>query len=152
MTIEAIPLIPPTLCLRPDSTQLEALHKLLEQGVNHAPVCDGEAWVGVVTIRDLLGEVLPVSARMEHGLADLRFVGDAAAMLTGHLKDMGQHTVAELIRRDVPTLRRDHRLMDAALLLYQQAMPLPVLDADGRLLGMLSARALLRYLSEKAGV
>lgn len=152
MTIEAIPLIPPTLCLRPDSTQLEALHKLLEQGVNHAPVCDGEAWVGVVTIRDLLGEVLPVSARMEHGLADLGFVGDAAAMLTAHLKDMGQRKLAELIRRDVPTLRRDHRLMDAALLLYQQAMPLPVLDADGRLLGMLSARALLRYLSEKAGV
>lgn len=152
MTIEAIPLIPPTLCLSPDSTQLDALHELLEQGVNHAPVCEAETWVGLVTIRDLMGEVLPVSARMEHGLADLSFVGDAAAMLSAHLRDMGQRTVAQLIRRDVPTLRRDHRLMETALLLYQQATPLPVLGADGRLLGMLSARALMQYLSDKAGV
>ena len=150
MTIETIPLIPPTLCLRPDSTQLEALRKLLEQGVNHAPVCDGEIWVGLVTIRDLMGEVLPVSARMEHGLDDLSFVGDAAAMLSAHLRDMERRTVAELIRRDVPTLRRDHRLMETALLLYQQATPLPVLGVDGRLQGMLSARALMQYLADEA--
>ena len=151
MTIETIPLITPTLCLRPGSTQLEALHKLLENGVNHAPVCESETWVGLVTIRDLLGAVLPISARMEDGLADLSFVGDASAMLTAHLRDMGLRTVSELVRREVPTLRRDHGLMETALLLYQQAMPLPVLGSDGHLLGMLSARALMQYLSDKAG-
>ena len=151
MTIETIPLIPPTLCLRPASSQRDALRQLLEHGVNHAPVCEAEIWVGLVTIRDLLGEVLPVSARMEDGLADLSFVGDASAMLTAHIKDMGQRTVAQLIRRDVPTLRRDHPLMETVLLLYRQATPLPVLAPDGRLLGMLSARALVQYLSDKAG-
>jgi CBS domain-containing protein len=150
MTIETIPLITPTLCLQPDSSQLEALHQLLEHGVNHAPVCESNAWVGLVTIRDLLGEVLPVSARMEDGLADLSFVGDAMAMLTAHLRDMGQRAVVDLMRRDVPTLRRDHNLMEAALLLYQQANPLPVLGTDGHLMGMLSARALMQYLSDKA--
>lgn len=152
MTIETIPLITPTLCLHPRSSQLDALNQLLRHGVNHAPVCEAETWVGLVTIRDLLGQVLPVSARMEDGLADLSFVGDATAMLTAHLRDMGLRTVADLVRRDVPTLRRDHGLMETALLLYRQAMPLPVLGADGHLLGMLSARALMQHLAEKSGV
>lgn len=149
MTIEAIPLITPTLCLSPDSSQLEALRKLLENGINHAPVCESESWVGLVTIRDLLGAVLPVSARIEDGLEDLSFVGDAGAMLTAHLRDMGRRKVSELVRRDVPTLRRDHSLMETALLLYRQSMPLPVLGSDGHLLGMLSARALMQYLSDR---
>jgi CBS domain-containing protein len=152
MTIETLQLIPPTLCLRPGSSQLEALRQLFEHGVNHAPVCEGKTWVGLVTIRDLLGEVLPVSARMEDGLADLSFVGDADAMLIAHIQDMGQRTVAQLIRRDVPTLRWNHPLMETALLLYRQATPLPVLAADGRLLGMLSARALMQYLADRAAV
>lgn len=151
MTIETIPLITPTFSLQPRSSQLEALNQLLKHGVNHAPVCESETWVGLITIRDLLGGVLPVSARMEDGLADLSFVGDATAMLSAHLKDMGQRTVAELVRRDVPVLRRDHRLMETALLLYQQGMPLPVLGSDGHLLGMLSARALMQYLADKTG-
>jgi CBS domain-containing protein len=152
MTIEAIPLITPTFCLGPDSSQWEALEQLLENGLNHAPVCESESWLGLVTVRDLLGEVLPVSARMEHGLAHLGFVGDATAMLAAHLQEMKQRTVKDLVRRDVPTLRRDHGLMEAALLLYRQGISLPVLGSDGRLLGMLSARALLKYLAEKSGV
>lgn len=151
MTIETIPLIAPTLCLRPGSSQVDALRQLLAHGVNHAPVCESETWVGLVTIRDLLGAVLPISARMEDGLADLSFVGDASAMLAAHLKDMGTRPVAELVRREVPTLKRDHSLMEAALLLYRHAMPLPVLASDGHLLGMLSARALLQYLADKSG-
>ena len=152
MTIESIPLIAPTLCLQSGASQVEALRQLIKHGVNHAPVCDAETWVGLITIRDLLGAVIPVSARMEDGLADLGFVGDAKAMLTAHIKDMAQRRVADLVRRDVPTLRRDHRLMEAALLLYRHAMPLPVLASDGHLLGMLSARALMQYLADNSGV
>ena len=151
MTIENIPLTAPTLCLQPNTPQRDALRQLLEQGVNHAPVCESEAWVGLVTIRDLLGELLPISARIEDGLTDLSFVGDAGAMLTAHLKDMEQRPIAALVRRDVPTLKRDQSLMESALLLYRHAMPLPVLASDGHLLGMLSARALLGFLADQAG-
>ncbi len=152
MTIESIPLIPPTLCLQPSTTQLEALHRLLELGINHAPVCESETWVGLITLHDLLGEVLPVSARMEDGLMDLSFVGDATGILTAHLKDMAMRTVGQVVRRDVPTLRRDHSIVETAFLLYRHAMPLPVLASDGHLLGMLSARALMGYLNETSGV
>jgi CBS domain-containing protein len=151
MSIEAIPLTTPSLCLKPGSTQLQALQLLLEHGVNHAPVCEGDVWVGMVTIHDLLGAVLPASARVQHGLTSLRFVGDALAMLTAHVRDMRTRDVKDLVRRKVPTLRREQGIMEAALLLHRHCMPLPVLDQDGRLLGMLSARALMQYLSHAAG-
>jgi CBS-domain-containing membrane protein len=102
-----------------------------------------------VTIHDLLGAVLPMSARVQDGLTSLSFAGDALDMLIAHVRDMRTRTVAQLVRREVPTLQQDNGIMEAALLLYRQCMPLPVLDQEGRLLGMLSARHLMEYLSNK---
>lgn len=150
MTIETIPLNTPEFCLPIEATQAEALRLMLLHGVNHAPVCQDREWVGMISMRDLVGAALPVSARIEHGLDDLAFAGDGAALLRAHILEMGQRKVADLVRRDVPILHRDHSLLEAALLLYQQAMPLPVLGSDGHFLGMLSPRALMKHLSDQA--
>ena len=76
MTLRAVTLQPEPLCVSPDTSLLDALHLMLDRGVNHLPVCDGGVWAGLVDINDILYELLPVSARGEHGLKDLRFVGD----------------------------------------------------------------------------
>jgi len=151
MTIETIALNAPTFCLSAEATLEDALRHMLAEGVNHAPVCQGREWVGMLSMRDLVGAVLPEGPRMSHGLADLALSGDADDVVLQRLRGLGGRQVGELVRRDVPILKRDHRLAEAAVLIFQEAMPLPVLGSDGSFLGMLSPRALMQHLVERAG-
>jgi CBS domain-containing protein len=105
-----------------------------------------------VDINDILYELLPVSARGEHGLKDLRFVGDGVSLIAGHFKDLANKTVREVERLDLPTLDEETPLLEAALLLHRHVAPLPVLDADGKFKGMLSRRTLLKHLITKVGL
>lgn len=151
MTLRAVPLLLEPACLNPDTSLLDALHLMLDRGVNHLPVCNGGAWAGLVDINDILGELLPVSARGEHGLPDLRFVGDGISLIAAHLKELANKPVREVELHDLPTLDEDTPLLEAALLLHRHAKPLPVLGADGKFKGMLSRRVLLAHLIAQAG-
>ena len=151
MTLRAVPLLPEPVCVSPDTSLLDALQLMLDKGVNHIPVCDRGVWAGLVDINDVLGELLPVSARGERGLQDLRFVGDGVALIAGHLKDLANKPVREVELHDLPALDEDTPLLEAALLLHRHAAPLPVLGADGKLKGMLSRRTLLAHLMAQAG-
>lgn len=151
MTLRAVSLLSEPTCLHPDTSLLDALHRMLDKGVNHLPVCHGDAWAGLVDINDILGELLPASARGERGLRDLRFVGDGIALIAPHIKELATRRVSDVDLLDLPTLDEDTPLLEAALLLHRHAAPLPVLGADGRLRGMLSRRALLAHLIALAG-
>ncbi len=151
MTLRAVPLLPEHTCVSSDTSLLDALHLMLDKGVNHLPVCNGHAWAGLVDINDILGELLPVSARGEHGLQDLRFVGDGTALIAAHIRELARLKVSNVELHDVPTLDEDTPLLEAALLLHRHAKPLPVLGADGTFRGMLSRRVLLAHLISKAG-
>ena len=151
MTLRAVTLLAEPVCVSPDTSLRDALHLMLETRVNHLPVCSGGSWVGLVDINDILRELLPVSARGERGLQDLRFVGDGIPLIATHLKDLANKPVSSVELRDLPTLDENTPLLEAALLLYRHAQPLPVLGAAGQLKGMLSRRALLAHLVGKAG-
>jgi len=151
MTLRSINLQPEPPCLSPDTPLLDALHLMLKQAVDHLPVCSNGAWGGLLDINDILGELLPVSARGEHGLQNLRFVGDGASLIAAHLKDLGNKPVREVDLHDLPTLEENTPLMEAALLLHRHASPLPVLGADGKFKGMLSRQALLAHLISQSG-
>lgn len=151
MTLRAVPLPSEPACLHPDTSLLDALHRMLEQGVNHLPVCRGSEWAGLVDINDILGELLPASARGERGIKDLRFVGDGMALIAPHLGELANRRVNEVDLLDLPALDEDTPLLEAALLLHRHAVPLPVLGADRRLKGMLSRRVLLAHLLAQAG-
>jgi len=146
MTLRAVALLPEPTCLNPDTSLLEALHLMLDKGVNHLPVCDGGVWAGLVDINDILYELLPVSARVDHGLKDLRFVGDGVPLMTSHFKDLANKPVREVVHHDLPILDEDTPLLEAALLLHRHVAPLPVLGAGGKFKGMLSRRGLLKHL------
>jgi CBS domain-containing protein len=151
MTVRAIPLAPEPFCLSPDTSLLDTLRIMLQRKVNHLPLCDGGKWAGLVDINDILGELLPASARGEHGLQDLRFVGDGIALIATHLKQLEGRRVGDVRPLDLPTLDEDTPFLEAALLLHRHAAPLPVLNADGSLKGMLSRRILLAHLLNQAG-
>jgi len=147
MTLRAVPLLPEPACLSPDASLLDALHLMLDRRVNHLPVCNDGNWAGLVDINDILGELLPVSARGAHGLRDLRFVGDGTTLIAKHIKALTDKKVGEVELHDLPTLDEDTPLLEAALLLHRHAKPLPVLSANGKLKGMLSRRILLAHLT-----
>ncbi len=146
MTLRAVTLLPESVCVSPDTPLLDALHLMLDKGVNHIPVCDGGAWAGLLDINDILGELLPASARGAHALQDLRFVGDGVSLIASRFKALANKPVREVDLHDLPTLDQDTPLLEAALLLHRHVAPLPVLDAAGRFKGMLSRRALLAHL------
>jgi len=153
MSIKAIPINLPTVCLRPEAKLMEALKLMLDEQVNHVPLCDGSGgFVGVVSTNAVLRALIPASARVEGGLSDLRFAGDAEGMLTSRLHDLERLTVGEFATKDIPLLDEDCPLLEAALLLTNSTAPLPVVGADGKLRGMLSRRALLAYLAQQAGL
>jgi len=152
MSSKAIPLTPVTDCLGHDATLLDALRVMLAHDVNHVPICEEGKWLGLVSIESVLRAILPVSATMEGGLADLAFAGDASNLLIGHLKDLAARPVSGAVREKVPILREATPLLEAALLLSRHDTPLPVVAEDGRLQGMLSRRAFLSHLAQRGGL
>lgn len=150
MTLRAVHLLPESACLTPDTSLLDALHTMLGKDVNHLPVCNNGVWAGLLDINDILGELLPISARGNHALQDLRFVGDGTPLIIAHLKDLAKIPVSKVDLYDLPTLDEDTPLLEAALLLHRHASPLPVLDSNGQFKGMLSRRVLLAHLISQA--
>jgi CBS domain-containing protein len=150
MTLRAIPLVPEPLYLDRSTSLFDALQLMLEHGVNHLPICDGGVWKGFVEIDDILDALLPVGARGEHALPDLRRVDDPTSLIAKQVEALARVTVGHLARRDLPALDEDMPLLEAALLLRHHGKPLPVVGADGRLKGLLSRRALLAQTSGHA--
>lgn len=151
MTVRHIQLSPAVITLAPETSLRQALDFMLERDINHLPVLAETGYLGLLDINDILSELLPPSARIQGGLHDLRFVGEGASLLSARLGGLADRAVGEIVRRDIPALHPDCPLLEAALLLSRQPAPLPVLDANGRLLGMLSRRGLLRHLTRRNG-
>lgn len=153
MSIQSIPYCPPTIGLRPESSLLDALKLMLEKQINHLPLCDDNGrFAGIVSTQTILSKLIPVSARVEHGLSDLKFAGDATRLLSSHLHGLEHRSVGEFAQKNVPVLEEDCPILEAALLLSQNTSPLPVIGKDGKLRGMLSRRTLLAHLVQQAGV
>lgn len=153
MSIKSIPTIPPAVCLKPEANLQDALRLMLENQINHIPLCDDQGgFAGIVSTSAILRALIPVSARVEGGLSNLKFVGDALPMLGAHLRELERMKVGEFAQKDIAVLDEDCPILEAMLLLTRSAVPLPVVGKDGRLRGMLSRRALLAYLARQAGL
>lgn len=153
MSIKTVPLTAPAMCLTPGANLRDTLKLMLDNHINHLPLCDDQGgFAGLISTRAILMALIPASARVEHGLSDLRFAGDSEHMLVARLRDLEQVTVEELANNDIPVLDEDCPILEAALLLTHHTAPLPVVGKDGRLRGMLSRRVLLAYLAERAEI
>jgi CBS-domain-containing membrane protein len=151
MTLRALAYGPSPLSLAADTPAREVLRHMLEQRINHVALrgSDGR-FVGLVSVQSLLARIIPASARIDHGLTDLSFVGEALPMLIAHFRDIAPAPASSLLDGPGAVLRSDTPLMESALMLSRSQGPLPVVDADGFLVGVLSARAMLAFLTNQA--
>jgi CBS domain-containing protein len=103
-------------------------------GVRHLPVVDGKRLVGLVTHRDMLR------------VAASTLLGNRASVDDTLEK---QHFVSAIMRRDVATASPDMKLADAARTMREQKIGcLPVVDADGSLVGIVTATDFLRLAEQ----
>lgn len=144
MSIKAVPL-QPSFVVNPDAPAAQALQHMLKHKVNHIAVCEGRQVVGLVSIADILKQLIPASVRQPDGVMDLKFAGDSTRLLVANLKKLESIPVKEILQASHP-LDEDCPLLEAALLLFQSAGPLAVVDANGDFKGMLSRRVFVEYL------
>lgn len=151
MSIQTLSLIQPELTLLPQALVEDALHGMLTRHINHLAVCDETGhFVGMVSSNSLLNELVPSAARVAHGLIDLSFAGDAVTMLSERLHDLRRKPIGTLIDRGIPVFRLDAPILEMALLLSRGCSPIPIVDKNGVLLGLLSRRALLAFVNDRS--
>lgn len=131
-------------CVAPETPLHDLVQHLLRKERRAVPVVDAERRVvGIITNSDLVDRAgLPLRLEL------LRALGDpdaprVAAHLTG-LHGEGR-TAASIMTQPVVTTRPDLPVTEAAkLMLARRLKRLPVVDAQGRLLGMLSRMDVLK--------
>ncbi len=122
--------------IEPGASALEALEQMQDRGIRHLPVLDaGRRVVGVLSLDDLRAALpFPVGLR-EHPTPDQR---EAAR----------EWTVADVMTHSPHTLVEGADLADAAEQMAQWRIGcLPIVDAEGRLAGILSETDLLHALA-----
>jgi CBS domain-containing protein len=140
---------PRPLTVRESDALSEVVRITLERHVRSLPVLDaGGRYVGMVSLHRILELLLPRSATVAHGLADLAFVHDSLADLRAKLENFGAHRVADYMDRDAAAIAPETQVVEAALLMFRTRENLPVVErSSGRLVGLVSPWEILQRIA-----
>jgi acetoin utilization protein AcuB len=129
---------PNVITASPDTTLADALKLTRGNRIRHLPVVENDELVGLVTDRDLRLAMPPIWASdTDH--AQLR-----DALVTRRVK--------EVMVKEIITTSPNTPIEDAARQLYEHRIGcLPVLDTDGKLIGIITETDLLRAFVELFG-
>lgn len=115
---------------RPDMSLYDAAALMHGHGINGLPVVDeGGRVVGVVGIKDIL--------RVPHRSGEEVYIwtGAPLARIAGHLRDM---RVADIMARRPLCIQETDVLSTAVGMMINQGIhPIPIVDQDGRLVGLI---------------
>ncbi len=132
-------------------TDLGALAKLFaEKQVSGFPVVDGTGRVvGVVTESDLIHRDQRLHIPTTVTLFDAILVLGSTKKLEEEMRRIAATTVGEIMARDPVTIGPDAPLPEIATLMGEKNVhTLPVVDAAGKLLGVVGKRDLIRAMAE----
>jgi CBS domain-containing protein len=122
----------PVLTIAP-SASISSAHQIMkERGVRRLPVIENNELVGIITIGDVR-EASP---------------SDATTLSIWELNYLwAQLTVEKIMTRNVISIHEERNILDAAeIMLDQKVSGLPVVDANGRLVGILTESDIFRML------
>jgi CBS domain-containing protein len=138
---------PPTLAA--DTTVGEAASLLTAQRLFALPVADSTGiYVGMFGVYDVIGLLLP-SGAAEGLVPDLGFMADDPGELRDRLAEQSGRPIGPLLRDDLPTLSPENPIVEALFLLHKHRHPLAVVDADRRLVGLMTHWEALAALSSR---
>ncbi len=130
-----------------DAPLAEVVRRMVRTGRRALPVLEGRTPVGIVTQGDLVSRA-GVALRVD--LLGTLGEPERAALLSS--LEALRHTAADVMTRGPVTVRETVSLPDAAALMARRRLKrLPVVDAEGRLAGILARVDVLRAASGRAG-
>ena len=129
-----------------DNTVHEAIELLIEHHMYNVPVVDrNEKFVGEISVRRLMGLLLPVSLSMDKGLRNTSFMRESLDDIKQRLDAVKNKSIEPYIATDITVVYPDSPLIDALMLLFHKYIRIPVVNRDdGRLVGGISLITLLR--------
>ncbi|HOV87885.1 MAG TPA: CBS and ACT domain-containing protein [Syntrophobacteraceae bacterium] len=128
------------ITIRPETSIAEASELLVRNRVRHLPIIDEDGkLLGIVTDRDI-----------RSAMPSTMSVGEEADRERERISRL---EVRDIMTRKVVTLSPMHTLEDALLLMQRTKVgAFPVVDPDGRLVGILSVRDLMRAFINVLGI
>ncbi len=122
----------PVVSVSPATSISSAHQTMKENGIRRLPVVDNDQVVGIITIGDVR-EASP---------------SDATTLSIWELNYLwAQLTVEKVMTRKVITILADKPILDAAeLMLNSKVSGVPVVDANGKLIGMITESDIFRML------
>lgn len=119
-----------------------------ENNISGLPVLDDEGKVkGIVTEGDLIRRAANINPPKFYGLLGGKIYLESPKMFIDRLKKSMSYIVRDIMTEDVITISQDKEIEDAATLLVREKIKrLPVVDKEGKLLGIISRKDIMNYL------
>jgi CBS domain-containing protein len=112
------------------------------------PVVDNDHVVGIVTESDLIERQADVEAPTPLPFLDAIFLVDAGRKYRDEIRRVLAHTAEEVMTHPVLNIRASATMNQlATLMVTDHVNPVPVLDHDDRLVGIVSRSDLVRYIA-----
>jgi CBS domain-containing protein len=137
------------IVVRPETPLKEAIQILAERRISGLPVVDEtDKLVGIVSETDLMWQETGVTPPAYIMFLDsVIFLKNPAQYERDLHKALGQ-TVGEVMSRDPVTISPERSLKEAAQLMHDRSVHrLPVIDADGRVIGILTRGDVVRAMA-----
>ncbi|HSV29446.1 MAG TPA: CBS domain-containing protein [Candidatus Omnitrophota bacterium] len=140
---------PPKAMLAKGDSLADAVKALRDNGFSPLPVVDAkDRFAGVFGPRELLAVLLPRAARLgEDDMPDLSFISDSYDDIKARLGAAAKESVGKVMAPH-RTVHRDTPLVEMLLLLHRGDAFLPVVDESGKLVGVVTAAAVLSLIVE----
>ncbi len=134
----------------PEQTIGDVIKIFTDKKVRAVPVVDGNGMLlGLITLRIILKNVLPISATMEHGLESLDFLADTTEGAAKKLGKILDKPVADLMDENCVCASTDTSKWEAIRLMVKSNTILPVIDKKTReLKGVMTAQSTLTELDQ----
>jgi CBS domain-containing protein len=122
--------------------------KLSGSGLPGLPVLDGDKIVGIVTESDIIGRQADVEAPTPLPFLDAIFMIDAGRRYEDELRRVLARTAEEMMTHPVFSIRASATINQlATLMVTDHVNPVPVVDAENKLVGIVSRSDLVKIIA-----
>jgi CBS domain-containing protein len=138
--------VPP---VSPDDSVAQVAKLMVDHDVAGVAVVENGVIIGIITESDIIAREADVEAPTMVPFLDAIFVADAGRLYGEEVRRALATNARMLMSSPVISIRSDATLNEvASVMLDRDVHPLPVVDADGRYVGIVSRKDLVRVIAE----